>query len=153
MYYIETECQNQLELSFFQIMLIRQSFLLLISIIIVFINAKRKLFSFGWKLQDMSLCVALDFQDSFGNEDDDDSYYDGDQNDAVRVNLFQTLDCSIQCPPHWIEPVVQQRQTLVYPTSASVSLKCPYDAKPKAKITWFKDGQLFLPELYELVNE
>ncbi|CAF1652721.1 unnamed protein product, partial [Adineta ricciae] len=116
-------------------MLIRQSFLLLISIIIVFINAK-----------------PLDFQDSFGNEDDDDAYYDGDQNGAVRVNLFQTLDCSIQCPPHWIEPVLQQRQTLVYPTSASVSLKCPYEAKPKAKITWFKDGQLFLPELYELFS-
>lgn len=62
------------------------------------------------------------------------------------------MDCSVRCPPHWIEPVVQQRQTLVFPTSASVSLKCPYMAKPQAKITWFKDGQLFSPELYELVK-
>jgi len=68
------------------------------------------------------------------------------------VNLLQIFDCSIQCPPHWIEPILQQKQTLVYPTSAFVSFKCPYNAKPQAKITWFKDGQIFTPELYDLVN-
>ncbi|UJR21112.1 hypothetical protein I4U23_024212 [Adineta vaga] len=99
--------------------------------------------------------MTRNFQDPLNgndNDGDDDAYYDGDQNGAVRVDLFQTIDCSIQCPPHWIEPVLQHKQTLVYPTSASVSLKCPYDAKPKAKITWFKDGQVFLPELYELFS-
>ncbi|CAF3929533.1 unnamed protein product [Rotaria sordida] len=40
----------------------------------------------------------------------------------------------------------------VYPTSALVSLKCPYNAKPKAKLTWFKDEQVFSPELYELFS-
>ncbi|CAF1499751.1 unnamed protein product, partial [Rotaria sordida] len=39
-----------------------------------------------------------------------------------------------------------------YPTSALVSLKCPYNAKPKAKLTWFKDEQVFSPELYELFS-
>jgi hypothetical protein len=94
--------------------------------------------------------IAIDFRDSI---DTDDAYYDGDQQEPVRVDLFQTIDCSIQCPPYWTEPVLQQKQTLVYPTSASVSLKCPYNAKPKAKLTWYKDGQIFLPELYELVKE
>lgn len=83
----------------------------------------------------------------------DDAYYDGDQQELVHVNLFQTLDCSNQCPPHWIEPVIQQKQTLVYPASAFISLKCPFYAKPKAKITWYKDGQIFLPELYDLVTK
>jgi len=32
-------------------------------------------------------------------------------------------------------------------------LKCPYQAKPKAKITWFKDGNIFAPELIEWVNK
>ena len=94
--------------------------------------------------------IAIDFRDSVDQED---AYYDGDQQEPVRVDLFQTFDCSIQCPPYWTEPVLQQKQSLVYPTSASVSLKCPYNAKPKAKITWYKDGQVFLPELYELVRE
>lgn len=93
----------------------------------------------------------IDIENSVNNNDDD-SYYDGDQQEAVHVDLFQTIDCSIQCPPYWIEPILQQKQTLVYPTSASVSLKCPYNAKPKAKLTWYKDGQIFLPELYELVS-
>jgi len=94
--------------------------------------------------------LAIDFQDSINN---DDAYYDGDQQEPVHVDLFQTIDCSIQCPPYWTEPVIQEKQALVYPTSASVSLKCPYNAKPKAKITWYKDGQIFLPEIYELVKE
>ena len=69
------------------------------------------------------------------------------------MDPFQAIDCSIQCPPHWNEPVLQQKQTLVYPTSASVSLKCPYHAKPKARISWFKDEHLFTPELQELVSD
>ncbi len=93
----------------------------------------------------------MDIQNSF--DDDDDAYYDGDQQEPIHVDLFHTTDCSTQCSPYWIEPVLQQKQTLVYPTSASISLKCPYQAKPKAKITWFKDGHLFLPELYELVKK
>ncbi len=84
---------------------------------------------------------------------DDDSYYDGDQQTSQQFELFQTVDCSSQCAPHWIEPVVQQKQSLVYPTSASVSFKCAYEAKPKAKITWLKDGHIFVPELTELVNK
>ncbi|CAF1052258.1 unnamed protein product [Adineta steineri] len=84
--------------------------------------------------------------------DNDDAYYDGDQQDPIQVDLFQTIDCSMQCSPHWTEPVIQQKQTLVYPTSASVSLKCPYEAKPKGKLTWYKDGQIFRPELYELFS-
>lgn len=84
---------------------------------------------------------------------DDDSYYDGDQPAPESMDPLQAIDCSNQCPPHWNEPVLQQKQTLVYPTSASVSLKCPYRAKPKARITWFKDGQLFTPELQELVSD
>jgi hypothetical protein len=64
----------------------------------------------------------------------------------------QPIDCSIQCPPYWTEPVLQQKQTLVYPTSASISFKCPYNSKPKAKITWLKDGQIFTPELVEYVK-
>jgi len=95
--------------------------------------------------------IAIDFQDSIDNNDD--TYYDGDQQEPVHVDLFQTIDCSIQCPPYWIEPILQQKQTLVYPTSASISLKCPYNAKPKAKLTWYKDGHIFLPELYEMVIE
>ena len=83
----------------------------------------------------------------------DDAYYDGDQQEPVRVNLLQTIDCTNQCPPFWTEPVLQQKQTLVYPTSASVSLKCPYQAKPTARIRWFKDGHIFQPELDELVRE
>lgn len=86
-------------------------------------------------------------------DDLDDAYYDGDQQEPVRVNLLQTIDCSNQCPPFWTEPVLQHKQTLVFPTSASVSLKCPYYAKPTARITWWKDGQIFQPELYELVGE
>ena len=85
--------------------------------------------------------------------DEDDVYYDGDQQEPAHVDLFQTIDCSIQCPPYWTEPLFQEKQTLVYPTSASVSLKCPYNAKPKAKLTWYKDGQIFLPELYQLVGQ
>ncbi|CAF0751826.1 unnamed protein product [Adineta steineri] len=81
---------------------------------------------------------------------DDDAYYDGDQQIPQQLELFQSIDCSSQCAPYWTEPVVQQKQTLVYPTSASVSLKCPYNAKPKAKLTWLKDGHLFTPELTEL---
>jgi hypothetical protein len=69
------------------------------------------------------------------------------------MELFQPIDCSIQCPPYWTEPVLQQKQTLVYPTSASISFKCPYNAKPTAKLTWIKDGQIFTPELIELVKE
>lgn len=84
--------------------------------------------------------------------DNDDSYYDGDQQEPVHVSLIQTIDCSNECPPHWTEPIIQQKQTLVYPTSASVSLKCPYEAKPTATIIWFKDGQIFSPELYDLVR-
>ena len=80
-----------------------------------------------------------------------DDYYDGDQQPPKIVDLIQSPDCSSQCQPHWIEPVLQQKQTLVYPTSASVSFKCPYHAKPKPNITWYKDGQVFLPELIELV--
>ena len=83
---------------------------------------------------------------------DDDAYYDGDQQIPQKLQLIQPIDCSIQCPPYWTEPVLQQKQTLVYPTSASVSFKCPYQAKPKAKITWLKDGYVFVPELIELVN-
>lgn len=87
------------------------------------------------------------------SDDFDDAYYDGDQQEPVRVNLLQTIDCTHQCPPFWIEPVLQHKQTLVYPTSASVSLKCPYQAKPTASIRWFKDGHLFQPEFDELVSE
>jgi hypothetical protein len=84
---------------------------------------------------------------------DDDAYYDGDQQAPQQMELFQSIDCSVQCPPYWTEPVLQQKQTLVYPTSASISFKCPYHAKPKAKITWLKDGHNFVPELIELVKE
>ncbi|CAF4337836.1 unnamed protein product, partial [Rotaria sordida] len=59
----------------------------------------------------------IDFQESI----DDDAYYDGDQQEPVHVNLLQTIDCTSQCPPYWIEPILQQKQTLVYPTSAFVS--------------------------------
>ncbi|CAF2821688.1 unnamed protein product [Rotaria sp. Silwood2] len=106
-------------------------FILLIHIINVFSNKK-----------------SIVFQESL----DDDAYYDGDQQEPVHVNLLQTIDCSNQCPPYWTEPILQQKQTLVYPTSAFVSLKCPYNAKPKAKITWFKDEQIFSPELFELFS-
>jgi hypothetical protein len=82
----------------------------------------------------------------------DDAYYDGDQQAPQQLELFQSIDCSIQCSPYWTEPISQQKQTLVYPTSASISFKCPYQAKPKAKVTWFKDGQIFVPELTELVK-
>ncbi|CAF4156007.1 unnamed protein product [Rotaria socialis] len=107
-------------------------FILLLSIIYVSANKK-----------------SIGFQ---GTIDDDDAYYDGDQQEPVHVNLLQTIDCSYRCPPYWSEPILQQKQTLVYPTSAFVSLKCPYNAKPKAKITWFKDGKLFSPELYEMFS-
>ncbi|CAF0798978.1 unnamed protein product [Rotaria sordida] len=94
-----------------------------------------------------------EIQDSFINPPlDDDVYYDGDQQRPQQVEYFHSINCSIQCPPHWIEPVAQQTQTLVYPTSASISLKCPYQAKPKAKITWVKDGHIFVPELIELFS-
>jgi hypothetical protein len=91
-------------------------------------------------------------QDSFlkSSITDDDAYYDGDQQASSQIEYVQSIDCSIQCPPYWTEPVVQQKQTLVYPTSASVSFKCPYQAKPKAKLTWMKDGNVFIPELIEL---
>lgn len=82
----------------------------------------------------------------------DDAYYDGDQQAPQSIELLQTMDCSVQCPPHWTEPILQQKQTLVYPTSASIQLRCPYQAKPKAKVTWFKDGHIFEPELTELVR-
>jgi hypothetical protein len=69
-----------------------------------------------------------------------------------KWNYFNQL--IVQFNVHHIgEPVLQQKQTLVYPTSASISFKCPYNAKPKAKLTWLKDGQLFIPELIELVKE
>ena len=83
---------------------------------------------------------------------DDDSYYDGDQQEPFQVNLVERMDCSIQCPPHWIEPVLQNKQTLVYPTSASISMKCPFYAKPAATTIWLKDGEIFSPELYDLVR-
>lgn len=83
----------------------------------------------------------------------DDAYYDGDQQAPQEIELSQSIDCSIQCSPYWIEPVLQQKQTSVYPTSASVSFKCPYEAKPKAKLIWLKDGHPFQPELTELVKE
>lgn len=85
--------------------------------------------------------------------ENDDSYYDGDQQEPVHVSLVQTIDCSYQCPPHWTEPILQKKQTLVYPTSASVSMKCPFMAKPRANVTWLKDGQIYSPELYEFVSE
>lgn len=83
---------------------------------------------------------------------DDDAYYDGDQQAPQPMDLFQSIDCSSQCAPYWTEPVLQQKQTLVYPTSASVSFRCPYQAKPKANIIWLKDGHMFVPELSELVT-
>jgi hypothetical protein len=83
---------------------------------------------------------------------DDDAYYDGDQQLPSQTEYFLPIDCSTQCPPYWTEPVAQ-KQSLVYPTSASVSFKCPYQAKPKGKITWLKDGNVFVPELTELVNK
>ncbi|CAF1414355.1 unnamed protein product, partial [Rotaria sordida] len=61
-------------------------------------------------------------------------------------------DCTNQCPPYWTEPILQQKQTLVYPTSAFVSLKCPYNAKSKVKITWFKDEQIFSPRIFLVDN-
>ncbi|CAF1581702.1 unnamed protein product [Adineta ricciae] len=92
-----------------------------------------------------------DNQDFISNPSfDEDAYYDGDREAPQQIEPSHLIDCSIQCPPYWTEPVVQQKQTLVYPTSATVSLKCPYQAKPRAKITWLKDGQLFTPELTEL---
>jgi hypothetical protein len=84
--------------------------------------------------------------------DNDDAYYDGDQQAPGEIDLSQTIDCSTQCQPYWTEPVIPQKQALVYPTSASVLLECPYHAKPKAKLTWYKDGHIFTPELPELVN-
>ncbi|CAF3824726.1 unnamed protein product, partial [Rotaria magnacalcarata] len=96
---------------------------------------------------------SIDIQDSPVNSSGyDDAYYDGDQQVPQSAEDFQAIDCSIQCSPHWIEPVIQQKQTLVYPTSASIQLKCPYRAKPKAKITWLKDGHIFAPELAELFS-
>ena len=82
----------------------------------------------------------------------DDAYYDGDLQMPESTNIKENIDCSIQCPPHWTEPVLQQQQALVFPTSASVSLKCSFHAKPKAKVTWLKDGHPFSPELQELVS-
>ncbi len=98
---------------------------------------------------------SIENEDSFlkSSITDDDAYYDGDQQASSQIEYVQSIDCSIQCPPYWTEPVVQQKQTLVYPTSASVSFKCPYQAKPKAKLTWMKDGNVFIPELIELVNK
>ena len=90
--------------------------------------------------------------DSFLDSFDDEIYYDGDQYSSRQFQYFSSKNCSIQCSPHWIEPILQQQQTLVYPTSASVPLKCSYQAKPKAKITWYKDGHIFSPELTELVK-
>ncbi|CAF0926691.1 unnamed protein product [Rotaria sp. Silwood1] len=99
------------------------------------------------------MCIAIENQDSLINSSFlDDAYYDGDQQTPQQIEYFQAINCSIQCIPHWFEPVLSQKQTLVYPTSASISLKCPYRAKPKAKITWFKDGQIFIPELIELFS-
>ena len=100
------------------------------------------------------MCIVTTTQNSVLNPSlDDDNYYDGDQQIPQQVELFQSIDCTSQCPPYWIEPVLQQKQSLVYPTSASISLKCPYNAKPKAKVTWLKDGHIFSPELIELVKE
>jgi len=97
--------------------------------------------------------IETDNPNSISNPShDDEAYYDGDQQILQQNDLFQSVDCSIQCPPHWTEPVVQQTQSLVYPTSASISFKCPYYAKPNAKITWIKDGYIFSPELTELVK-
>ena len=84
---------------------------------------------------------------------DEDAYYDGDQQVPELFTMAKKIDCSIQCPPYWTEPVLQHRQSLVYPTSAFVSLRCPFEAKPKAKVTWLKSGQIFTPDLPDLVNE
>lgn len=97
--------------------------------------------------------VATETQEPILNPSlNDDAYYDGDQQSPQEIEFSQPLDCSIQCPPYWTEPVIQQKQTLVFPTSASISFKCPYNAKPKAKLTWLKDGYPFAPELTELVK-
>ena len=84
---------------------------------------------------------------------DEDAYYDGDLQAPELPILPKKVDCSVQCAPQWTEPVLQYRQSLVYPTSAVVSLRCPFEAKPKAKVTWLKDGQLFTPDLPELVTQ
>ncbi|CAF4584686.1 unnamed protein product [Rotaria socialis] len=121
---------------FHQLKIFLTTFVVLININIVSTNEK-----------------SIDIQDSPVNPSNyEDAYYDGDQQILQPVEDFQTIDCSIQCSPHWIEPVIQQKQTLVYPTSASIQLKCPYRAKPKAKITWLKDGHIFAPELAELFS-
>ena len=117
-------------------------------------NTVSKLEAFDLFFIHLLLYIATDKQNSIPNPSvDDDAYYDGDQQISQQTELFQSIDCSIQCPPYWTEPVLQQKQSLVYPTSASISLKCPYQAKPKAKITWMKDGYIFSPELIELVKE
>lgn len=82
---------------------------------------------------------------------DDDAYYDGDQQIPEQIGSSINLDCSIQCQPYWTEPVLQLKQTLVFPTSAEVSFVCPFHAKPRAKVTWLKDGHIFTPELDEIV--
>jgi hypothetical protein len=131
-----------------------QIFLAIISLTTVIANKNRK-YIIIYLLSTIDRIWSIENQDSFlkSSITDDDAYYDGDQQASSQIEYVQSIDCSIQCPPYWTEPVVQQKQTLVYPTSASVSFKCPYQAKPKAKLTWMKDGNVFIPELIELVNK